>query len=1032
MLQTHIDFSLDTTTLDIPTPVITMYGNLLDNTPIRVEVRDFLPYFYAQAVEGGNPKSSLTVAKEPVSKNDNLENNIEKALINNFTKGRCMGVQRLMRQSIYGYTEKESIFYKVLFNSPFCLRSAKAMMENGLNIVDNRGSRKIRFKIYESGFPYVLRFMNDLGITGMSYVIVQEYEILRNKKEEIVKSTFGKNSNHRCVMKSTMCISTSAALLKPLPLTGDYMKMLPLKILSFDIECVGAMDAFPVATKDPVIQIGNTIQRFGSTAMRKVIFCLKETAEIPGAEVHWFETEKEVLEAWMAFWHAEDPDIIIGYNIKGFDFPYLLDRAAILGIDRFPMLGRSKMASKVVSKQQSSSAFGSFDSKDVLMDGRLIFDLLHVIRRDHKLRSYSLNAVSFHFLREQKEDVSYTAMHSLQNGTKDTRRRIASYCLHDTLLPLRLFDKLNILINYSELSRATHVPIGFFSTRGSAIKVLSQIYAEAGPSGFLVPDMDPGSGTDGFEGAFVMEPLRGFYSEPIAVLDFSSLYPSIIISKNMCYTTLLSRSQASTVESVRSPTGDSFCTASVREGLLPRILRNLLSARAETKRQLADATDPFIRRSLDGRQLALKICANSIYGFTGSPTGQLLCLPISQSTTAFGRDMIAQTKSLIETNFCIANGYSCDTRVIYGDTDSVMVNFTNTKKNPGGHNSDDQKTSLDKEKSPDRSGGSLVWVFNAAKEISKFVSSTFEKPVSLEFEKVYYPYLLMNKKRYAGLIFTNPEKADRIDTKGIETVRRDNCELVKDVIQTCLTRILIDRNVESAVSYVKETVQRLYTEKIDLSRLVISKTYTKTTYANKQTHSELAERLKKRGLPVGIGDRIPYVIVKGDKKSLACEKSEDPVFVLENNLPIDKDYYIEQQLSKPVHRLFEPIMDNVSSLFYGEHTTVISQNVSVNGPMNAFVKTLEECVGCRKPGCILCSSCSGEFLRHYITLQRQFDEKAAQYNACWVQCQRCQGSIVNEVLCINRICPIWYKRTKIKKEITPLQLKIDKLRGLSW
>lgn len=319
-----------------------------------------------------------------------------------------------------------------------------------------------------------------------------------------------------------------------------------------------------------------------------------------------------------------------------------------------------------------------------------------------------------------------------------------------------------------------------------------------------------------------------------------------------------------------------------------------------------------------------------------------------------------------------------------------------------------------------------------SKVVSKFVSEQFEKPVSLEFEKVYNPYLLINKKRYAGLIYTNPNKPDRIDTKGIETVRRDNCELVKTVVESCLNKILYEKDLEGAKNIVKDIIRDLYTDKIDLSQLVISKTFTKSNYSSKQAHTELAEKLKHRGISIGIGDRVPYVIVKGDKNMAAYEKSEDPVYVLENNLPIDKEYYIEQQISKPVQRLFEPIMDNVSSLFHGEHTKVISRGVCMQGPMNMFVKTSDECMGCKKTGTLLCPSCRTRFPQLFLEIQKNFSDKAKLYNLCWAECQRCMGSLVNEVLCVNRVCPIFYKRTKVKKEIAAIAEKLDKLKSLSW
>lgn len=1004
MLQTHIDFLQETNSMDIATPLITIYGNMVDGTPVQVRVTDFLPYLYASTPE------DISV--------DDLSDGIAAA----YTKGKCMNIRRVQRQSIYGYSDSPSTFYQMYFNNPYSLRGAKAVLENGVQV----GTRRLRFKIYESGFPIVLRFMNDLGITGMSYIRVKKYTELPRSKGRLI-------------------VQTSAKCIEELPLTGEYMKLPPMKILSFDIETCTDGPGVPLASKDPVIQIGNTFQVFGESGYEKTIFCLKETGDIPGSNVHWFETEAELLEAWHGYLLAVDPDIIIGYNIKGYDFPYLLERASLLGLRDFAMLGRSERLSQSVARSQASSGFGAFDTRDITIDGRLIFDLFHTIRRDHKLRSYSLNSVSFHFLGEQKEDVSYSSMSGLQNGTKETRRRIASYCLRDTYLPMRLFDKLNILINNTEMARATHVPVDYFSSRGAAIKVLSQIYYEAGKVGYLIPDMDIKSDSEGFEGAFVMDPQKGYYSDPIAVLDFSSLYPSIIISKNMCYTTLLSREQYGQLGGIESPTQNYFCSRGTKEGLLPKILRNLIAARKDARKQLKEATDPFLRKALDGRQQALKVCANSIYGFTGSPTGQLPCIEISQSTTAFGREMISQTKSIIESTFNGDHGYGFNSQVIYGDTDSVMIGFLplrsdqlekyNSSESSG--NSPPGKLAkngtgggviLDRLSLDDR----LVEIFAIAKRISSAVSDTFEKPISLEFEKVYCPYLLMNKKRYAGLIYTQPDKPDRIDTKGIETVRRDNCELVKNVIETCLKKILWERDVQGAVTKVKDTVRDLYTGSVDLSQLVISKTYTKATYASKQAHTELAERLKKRGLAIGIGERVPYIIVKGDKKMLAYEKSEDPVYVLENNLPIDTEYYIEQQLSKPVHRLFEPIMDNVSSLFHGEHTKFINHSVPISGPLNAFLRPVEECVGCRKAGRILCDDCRKDFPRHFATITRLYNEKTRQYNECWVECQRCQGSLLNEVLCVNRICPIWYKRTKIKKELAPIQDKLVKIRQIEW
>ena len=151
------------------------------------------------------------------------------------------------------------------------------------------------------------------------------------------------------------------------------------------------------------------------------------------------------------------------------------------------------------------------------------------------------------------------------------------------------------------------------------------------------------------------------------------------------------------------------------------------------------------------------------------------------------------------------------------------------------------------------------------------VSAIFPFPIKLEFEKIYYPYLLMNKKRYAGLLWTNSDSYDKLDAKGLETVRRDNCLLVRKMIDTCLRKILIERNVQSAIDYAKQTISDLLQNKLDISMLVISKSLGKSAddadYTNKQAHVELAMRMKKRdpGSAPNVGDRVAYVIIQAAK-----------------------------------------------------------------------------------------------------------------------------------------------------------------------
>lgn len=204
------------------------------------------------------------------------------------------------------------------------------------------------------------------------------------------------------------------------------------------------------------------------------------------------------------------------------------------------------------------------------MDGRLQLDILQLMHREHKLRSYSLNAVCAQFLGEQKEDVHHSVITELQNGTDESRRRLAVYCLkarddsyyfwihmliclslQDAYLPQRLMDKLMCFVNYIEMARVTGVPFNFLLSRGQSIKVLSQLFRRAKEEGYAIPAMKSEGSDEQYEGATVIEPKKGYYDAPIATLDFSSLYPSIMMAHNLCYTTLLDKATIDRLQLVK-------------------------------------------------------------------------------------------------------------------------------------------------------------------------------------------------------------------------------------------------------------------------------------------------------------------------------------------------------------------------------------------------------------------------------------------------------------------------------------------------
>ncbi|XP_072444842.1 DNA polymerase delta catalytic subunit isoform X2 [Chiloscyllium punctatum] len=977
-----------------PVPVTRMFGITMEGNSVCCHVHGFMPYFYVKAPPGFGSEHlhdfqrelNTIVIKDMRSNKDNISQAV-------------LAVDICMKENMYGYGgNTKTPFLKITMALPRLIAPAKRLLEQGFRFGSTPMSN---YQSYEANIDFEIRFMVDSDVVGCNWI-----ELLAGKyllrEEQIIGNSTTTRDNPRKVTLAQIEVDVAWTDFISHSAEGEWQKIPPLRVLSFDIECAGRKGVFPEADKDPVIQIANMMLRQGEKdPFIRNVFTLRSCASIVGSQVLCFEKENELLKAWSEFIRVADPDIITGYNIQNFDLPYLINRAQALKVTTFPFLGRIPSIKSVIRDSSfQSRQMGRRENKVINIEGRVQFDLLQVLLRDYKLRSYTLNAVSFHFLQEQKEDVQHSIISDLQHGNEQTRRRLAVYCLKDAYLPLRLLEKLMCVINYMEMARVTGVPLPYLLSRGQQIKVVSQLLRQAMKHDLVMPVVKTEGGED-YTGATVIEPVKGYYDVPIATLDFSSLYPSIMMAHNLCYTTLLKpgaveKYKFSSDQFIKTPTGDQFVKVSVRKGLLPEILENLLSARKRAKAELKKETDPFKQKVLDGRQLALKVSANSVYGFTGAQVGKLPCLEISQSVTGFGRQMIEKTKQLVESKYTIANGYKADAKVIYGDTDSVMCKL--------GAETVEETMAL-------------------GREAAEWVSSHFTPPIKLEFEKVYFPYLLINKKRYAGLYFSsNPNTHDKMDCKGIETVRRDNCPLVANLINTCLQKILIDR--------------------IDTSQLVITKELTRTAdeYAGKQAHVELAERMRKRdaGSAPNLGDRVPYVIIRAAKGVAAYMKSEDPIYVLENNIPIDTQYYLEQQLAKPLLRIFEPILGETKAeavLLKGEHTRCKTVLTSKVGGLMAFAKKRSTCIGCKAvlndngAVCSYCKCRQSELYQKEVSQLKLLEEK---FSRLWTQCQRCQGSLHEDVLCTSRDCPIFYMRKKVQKDLGDQEKVMMRFGPATW
>nr|BAJ78755.1 DNA polymerase delta catalytic subunit [Blattella nipponica] len=981
-------------------PIMRMFGVTMEGNSVCCHVHGFSPYLFVSAPSNFTNTDchpfKVALNKAVLADMRSNKENIREAIL---------AIELVHRLNLLGYAgENKKGFIKITVALPRLIAACKRLLERE-TIYPPAGSHQ--FQAFESNIDFDIRFMVDTEVVGCSWVELPAGQWTKRAPSAFIS---------RCQIEADV---SWEELVSHAP-EGEWSKVAPFRILSFDIECAGRKGIFPEPEHDPVIQIANMVVKQGDhEPFLRNVFTLDTCAPIVGCQVLSYAREQELLEKWAAFVREVDPDLITGYNINNFDFPYLINRAKHLKVASFSFLGRVKDISSVIKEQiLQSKQMGRRENKNINCEGRTLFDLLLVLVRDYKLRSYTLNAVSYHFLSEQKEDVHHSIITDLQNGNPQTRRRLAVYCLKDAYLPLRLLDKLMCIINYMEMARVTGVSLSSLLTRGQQIKVVSQLLRKAREKGYLMPAYGGGVQEEQYEGATVIEPKKGYYSDPIATLDFSSLYPSIMMAHNLCYTTLLNPASRDNLgltpdKYVKTPAQNFFVNKSVRKGLLPEILENLLSARKKAKTDLKNEKDPFRQKVLDGRQLALKISANSVYGFTGAQVGKLPCLEISGSVTAYGRAMIEQTKQEVEQHYNMANGYQHDAQVIYGDTDSVMVKF---------------------------GVQTLEEAMELGREAANYVSEKFPPPIKLEFEKVYFPYLLINKKRYAGLYFTRPDKYDKMDCKGIETVRRDNSPLVANMMNTCLQKILIDRDPTGAVDYAKQVIADLLCNRIDISQLVITKELAKSDYAAKQAHVELAAKMKKRdpGTAPKLGDRVPYVIISAAKNTPAYQKAEDPIYVLENSVPIDSTYYLENQLSKPLLRIFEPILGDKaeSILLRGDHTRTKAVVTSRVGALSAFTRKKETCIGCKAvlsdSGVPLCKHCLPNEAQLYQQELVRFNALEDRFCRLWTECQRCQGSLHEEVLCTSRDCPIFYMRKKVQLDLATQDKVLNRFGDPTW
>lgn len=456
-----------------------------------------------------------------------------------------------------------------------------------------------------------------------------------------------------------------------------------MRTLSFDIETYSTnelkMPNYNLEG-DVVFQIGVSMQYEREKPVRSVLFTLSPSSfSLPNITVHTFSKEIDLLEAFCEFVKSTNPHILMGYNIFGFDLPYLYHRCQRLGvlIGHIGMPNEEQPLAEYKDIKWSSSAYSVQEFHYLDLFGRLSIDLLPVIRRDYKLSNYKLKTVSTFFLGETKDPLSVKDIfEAYRIGVRESQikkiKQCGKYCVQDAKLVLSLFEKLQIWIGLVEMARICNVGVMTLFTQGQQIKVFSQIYRKCFLENRLVDSFDaidiPPHVPFTFEnycGAFVFDPTPGKYNW-IIPFDFTSLYPTTIIAFNIDYSTLVidesfPDKDCHIVEWTEGKNHYRYRFRKEPMGVIPSLLQSLLEQRNKTKKLLKQtAKDDVLATVYDKRQLAYKVSANSMYGAMGVQKGYLPFLPGAMCTTAKGRESIKAAAHYVQQKH--------SGKIIYGDS----------------------------------------------------------------------------------------------------------------------------------------------------------------------------------------------------------------------------------------------------------------------------------------------------------------------------------------------------------------------------
>ena len=557
--------------------------------------------------------------------------------------------------------------------------------------------------------------------------------------------------------------------------------------------------------------------------------------------------EPEILENFNKLVQKEDPDLITGYNIDGYDMPLLEERMRFNKIQF--KIGRDFIPPRRIMDQYWR------------LHGRVIDDTWWEVRKVLHPKHETLNYVSNMLLNEGKENVNRL---DIENEWAKRPADVIKYCIKDARLALMIYRKIRILDRNLYLSTVSMLPLDDVTNGGTSTYVDSLLIRRADRENIGVPMSSSKFSNDTYEGGYVHTMDPGLF-DMIVVLDFKSMYPSMIIKYNICFTTLSSEG------TIVAPNGAKFLSADVKKGLIPELLEQLMKKRDEVKRQMK--MDKANYEYLDGLQAAIKVLMNTFYGVLGTSFYRFTNREISSAITAFARNTITSIIDDLE---------KTGNKVIYGDTDSIFI--------------ESGKETLDE---------AIEYGNRLSSEISE------REQLVLEFEKIMDPLFSHGaKKRYAGKIVYPPSSAGQILVRGYETRRTDSFDLQSEALSKVFDLIL-SRDVEGAKKYAEDLIREVAEGKIDNSKLVISrsvKNFSQYKNENSMANVNAAKKLIERGETFIPGMKVSWIVTDAGKTPQGVEP-----FIDGQEFTYTPDYtYYSKRLQETLNRVLESLDKEVT------------------------------------------------------------------------------------------------------------------------